>query len=157
MTVTRISPISTGVPADFHTRNLRKGLRHFPVHRIHRGTRLRPARYVRLVGYDDEEIAGRFEESAARRDVIINFEIASLLRRIGPAFADNRLVDNTVAIEKDRAPRYFVLSHLVCATFSFGWLTKRCHTTAWNASECGVVLFAFTVGITMTTSATLAV
>ena len=33
------------------------------------------------------------------------------------------------------AAPYFVLSHFVCAVFNFGWLTKRCHTTAWNASE----------------------
>ncbi len=64
---------------------------------------------------------------------------------------------DTVAVEKDRTPSYFVLSHFVCATFSFGWLTKRCHTTAWNASECGVVLFGLIVGITITTSATFAV
>lgn len=157
VTMARIPPISAGVPADFHPRNLRQGLQHFPVNRIDRGTRLRPARDIRLVGHDDEEIAGRLEASAASRDVFINFEIVYRRRRVGPAVADNRLIDNAVAIQKDRAPRYFVLSHFVCATFSFGWLTKRCHTTAWNASECGVMLFAFTVGITMTTSATFAV
>ena len=28
------------------------------------------------------------------------------------------------------APSYFVLSHFVCATFNFGWLTNRCQITA---------------------------
>ena len=72
-------------------------------------------------------------------------------------FGDSEVDAMILFLLLHRALLYFVLSHFVCATFSFGWLTKRCHTTAWNASECGVMLFGFTVGITITTSATFAV
>src|SRR5204863_3468579 len=48
-------------------------------------------------------------------------------------------------------------SHFVSATFSFGCDTNRCHTTAWNASVCGVTFCGFTVGTMTQTSATRAV
>lgn len=155
--VARIRPLSTGVPAYFYARNLWQGIQHFPMDRIHSSPCLRPARDIRLVCYDDEEVAGRFEAGAASRHFFVKLKVFSLRRRVRSAFADHRFVDNTIAVEKDRRQSYFVLSHFVCVTFSFGWLTNRCHNTAWNASACGVVLFGFTVGITITISATFAV
>jgi hypothetical protein len=104
VTVTRISPISAGVPADLDPRNLWKGIQDFPVHRLNGCARLRPARHIRLVGHHDKQITGRFEVGAASRHVFVKIEIFYLSRRVGPAFADYRLVDDTVAVEKDRAP-----------------------------------------------------
>src|SRR5271167_4154860 len=56
-----------------------------------------------------------------------------------------------------RSSSYRVLSHLVCWTFSLGCETRRCQITAWNASECGVTFWGFTVGTMQHASATLAV
>ena len=52
------------MPADLNARYLGKGFQHFPVHRLHRSTRLSPPRDVRLVGYYNEKIAGCFELGA---------------------------------------------------------------------------------------------
>ena len=49
------------------------------------------------------------------------------------------------------------VSHFVWFTLRSGWETKRCQTTAWKASLCGVMLFGFTVGMITQASATRAV
>ncbi len=53
--------------------------------------------------------------------------------------------------------RHFVDSHFVCVTFNFGCETNKCHTTAWNASLCGVTCVGFTVGTITHAVASLAV
>jgi hypothetical protein len=99
------------MPADFHPRDLRQGIPHRSVHLFHRGARLRFPRDIRLVRHDHKEIARCFELSAASRHVFVQFEVPRLRGGVWPAVADNRLIDHSVAIEKDRAPPHFVLSH----------------------------------------------
>src|SRR5436190_710684 len=78
-------------------------------------------------------------------------------RRERPAVTDDWTIDYAVPVEEDGAPNASVDSHFVCAALSAGCDTRRCHTTAWNASECGVMLSAFTVGTMTHASATCAV
>ncbi len=127
------------------------------VHGFDRCLDLSSATYIGLVRDDDKKKARLLQPRAGFRHAIIEHKLIQTLRRIRTPFTHNWPIQYSVAIEKDRAPSYFVLSHFVCATFSFGWLTKRCQTTAWNASECGVMFIGFTVGIIMHTSATCAV
>jgi hypothetical protein len=53
-------------------------------------------------------------------DVGIKLELLDVRGREGEAIADDRAIQNAVAIEKDGALTYFVLSHFVCAVFSAG-------------------------------------
>jgi hypothetical protein len=103
MAVARLGPVGTGVPADFHASNLRQGIQHFVVHCIDGRACLRPARDIRLVGHHDKQITGRVEAGAASNHVFVKIKFLYLRRRVWPAFADNRPVDDTVAVEKDRA------------------------------------------------------
>src|SRR6266436_10020127 len=48
-------------------------------------------------------------------------------------------------------------SHFISLAASAGCDTIRCHTTAWNASVCGVTVLELTVGTMTHASATLAV
>src|SRR6266446_4138957 len=48
-------------------------------------------------------------------------------------------------------------SHFISLAASAGCDTIRCHTTAWNASVCGVTVLGLTVGTMTQASATLAV
>ena len=98
-----------------------------------------PASHVGLVGNYHEKKSGGFETLAADQDILVKFKFLHVLWRIWTAVSDEGPVEHAVAIEENSAARYFVLSHFVCATLSFGWLTKRCQTTARNASEFGVV------------------
>ncbi len=148
---------ATGVKTNFYGKEGGKFRAQFSVHRFDGFSALGAAPHIRLVRDHDQKKSGFRQLLAAFGNVGIELEVTEVRRRKREAIADHRAIENAVAIEKYGALTYLVLSHFVCATFSFGWLTKRCHTTAWNASECGVVLFGFTVGITMTTSATFAV
>ena len=67
-------------------------------------------------------------------------------------FVPNDVDDGRVAIE-DRDAVHRTLSHFVVDRCSFGWLTKRCQTTAQNPSVCGVMRSAATVGMTTQASA----
>src|SRR4029077_21100419 len=90
---------------------------------------------VGLIRDHDQQKARGIELLTTRGQVFVDFEVLYAGRGIGPALTHERSVEYAVAIEENSATRYFVLSHFVCATLSFGWLTKRCQTTAWNASE----------------------
>src|SRR5262245_10675440 len=72
---------------------------------------------------------------------------------MGPAIADNRAVDHAVAVEEDRAAQSGA-HHFVATCCRMGCETRQCHTTAWNASVCGVTRDASTVGTTTTQSPT---
>ena len=105
-------------------------LPHSGMHPLNLGTTLGAAPDIGLICDDDQEKAGRAQPRATVDHIIKQREVSCARRRIRTAVADQRLVQHSVAIEKNGAARYFVLSHFVCATFSFGWLTKRCQTTA---------------------------
>ena len=84
---------------------------------------------------------------------------------IGAAIADDCAVQHAVTVEEDRpvglaASRplaHRTDSHLVARDFSRGCETSRCQTTAWNASEWGVMCSGLTVGTIAQAAATLAV
>ena len=142
---------------------------HFPVHRLDDLARLCAASDIGLVRGDDEEEACCLQLRARVRDAGQEFKILHARGRVRLAVTDNGTIDDAIAIEEDGAfhrlflfqkfhlAYHFVLSHFVSFTFSFGWETKRCHTTAWNASECGVMVAGFTVGTMQHASATCAV
>lgn len=90
------------------------------VHRFDRLTILRSATNVRLVRHDDQKKPGLFKLPAVFSDVGIKLELAKVRGRKRKPVADHRAVENAVAIEKDGAPVYLVLSHFVCAVFSAG-------------------------------------
>ena len=90
----------------------------------------------------------------ARHYVIVEFSFNTRWETVSVGHGP---IEHSIAIQKDRTSRYFVLSHFVSAIFRAGCETHRCQTTAWNASECGVTFAELTLGITTATSATRAV
>ena len=112
---------------------------------------------IGLIRDHDQEKSGVLQLFTAFRDAGIKLELDEIRGRKGESVADHRTIENAVAIEKNGALTYFVLSHFVCAVFSAGCETSKCQTTAWKASACGVVFIGLTVGIMMQTSATCAV
>jgi hypothetical protein len=115
----------------------------------------RAARNVRLVRDDEQHETGLAQRLQRRLRIARDVELPQV-GWIRQAVANDRVVHDAVAIEKDGAPQRTV-SHFVSAVLSAGWDTIRCQTTAWKASACGVVLAALTVGMTTHASATRAV
>ena len=68
-------------------------------------------------------------------------------------FVAHDIDERPVAVEDD-ASRHLVDSHFVAAICSFGWLTRRCHTTAAKPSVCGVMRSLCTTGTSTHASAT---
>ena len=92
---------------------------------------------VGLIRGDYEKKTSLLEPGASFDNTGENLEFLQGRRRVRFAVTGEREVDDAVAVQEDGSP-HFVPSHLVRFTFSFGCETKRCHTTAWKASECGV-------------------
>ena len=111
------------------------------MHRLDGLEALGAAGHVRLVGDHQQQEAAVLEAGQRRRRTGDNFQLGGGRGRIGLAIAHDGAVQDTVAIEKDRARQAQAVtdSHLVSACFSAGCDTSRCQTTAWNASACGVV------------------
>jgi len=110
----------TGVIANFDRIERRNGGPQFFVHRFDHFANLGTAPDIRLIADDNQEKAGRFQFRASLSDAGIKFELLDVRRRKGKTIADHGPVENAVAIEKDGAPFYFVLSHFVCAVLSAG-------------------------------------
>ena len=129
------------------------------VDRLDRGARRRPARDVRLVGDDDHAETALVQPLDAARRVRLDAQLGERRRRMRPPVAKDRRVDDAVAVEEDRGAHAdrATASHFVAAALSAGCVTSRCHTTPWNASECGVTCAALTVGMITHASATFAV
>lgn len=92
----------------------------FFVHRFNDLPSLSAAADVWLICNDDQKETGRLQLPATVRGVRVNLEFVQFRRGKGETIADHGRVENAVAIEKDGAPFYFVLSHFVCAVFSAG-------------------------------------
>ena len=105
--------------------------------RFHGGLGQSTAADVWLVRGDDEKETGLLQPGARFDDAWENLEFLQHRRRVGLAVTGEGAVDDAIAVQED-GPPHFVPSHLVRFTFNFGCETKRCHTTAWKASECGV-------------------
>src|SRR4051812_14955586 len=150
------APISIVMIADaeFVDRQQRRETR---VHPIDHLALLRAARDVGLVGDDDEAESRVTQADQGVGHPRQHLELGLARRRIRLAVADERSVDYAVPVEEDGAANVAVDSHLVCAAFNEGCDTSRCHTTAWNASACGVIVAALMVGMITQASATCAV
>src|SRR6185312_13753990 len=124
------------------------------VHRLHHLAALGAAGDVGLIRGADEQEAGVTElprrPDGAREDL----ELLQRRRGTGAAVAD----DGAVPARGRRAVlAHFTDSHFVARVLTRGCETSRCQTTAWNASECGVMWSGLTVGTMAQASATLAV
>jgi len=155
--ITRFTEFTSRVETNLDTVEQWQRCAQLRMHGFDGGTALSSAPYIGLVRDDNEEKACILQHRAGVRHALVERKLIHALRRTRTPFSHDGPVQDSVAIEKDRAPSYFMLSHFVSAILSFGWLMNRCQTTAWNASECAVMLCRFTVGMTMATSATFAV
>jgi len=89
------------------------------------------ASHVRLIGDHQQQKSGTPEVLEGLRHAGQDGEVFGARGRIWLAVADDRSVDDPIAVEEDRAPTHgWVDSHLVWARLSFGCETRRCHTTA---------------------------
>ena len=135
------------------------GRRHLPVQGIGLGSGLRPTRDVGLVRDGNRQAPQSPDPLHATSGRRLDLEFGDRRGRIRPAISHDRPVQHTVPIEEDGAPAAAQRtdSHLVSCALRAGCETKRCHTTAWNASACGVVCVTLTVGTITQASADLAV
>jgi len=93
----------------------------------------RAATYVRLICGNDEQKTGGLQFGARFGNAGENFKFCEGSWRIRLAVMRQRAIDDAIAIQKNGAFEfgiYFVLSHLVCPTLSFGCETSRCQMTA---------------------------
>src|SRR6185503_11674122 len=127
------------------------------VHCVEGGVRQGAARDLGLVGDNDEKEAGRPKACQCFLNAGKDFQLFDICRRERPAAADDRPVDDAVAIYEDGAPDGCVDSHLVGRVWRSGCDTSRCQITAWKASECGVTRSGCAVGTRTQASATVAV
>ena len=93
------------------------------------------------------ELVATVEGVPAGFDIDLAAINADLARRQWLALLDVCTIDDAVTIDEHGAAADR-LYHLVGARCSLGCDTRQCQTTAWNASECGVMSFSSTVGIT---------
>ena len=90
------------------------------MHRLYALTSLRSPTHVRLIRHHNERESGIFQSLAAFRHIFVQFEFRYRRGRKRAAVPNHRAVENAIAIKKDGALPYFVLSHLVCAVLSAG-------------------------------------
>src|SRR6188474_800385 len=112
---------------------------------------------VRLIGDDNQKKVCRLQPRATRCDIVVEFEIFGAIRRKRLTVSDHGHIKHSVAIQENGASCYFMLSHFVSPILRVGCEIHKCHTTAWNASVCGVMFAGLTVGMTIAMSATCAV
>src|SRR5262245_18540757 len=111
------------------------------MHSLNRLPGDRPVPDVRLIGDDHKQIADVTGPQQRLSGVRIDSKRLERARRKTTALTRLGDHEDSVAIEKNgRAQRPWCVRHhhLVLRTCRMGWLTRQCHTTAWNASESGV-------------------
>ena len=125
--------------------DLRDKLKQARVHRVDQGPGNGAAPDVGLVGRDDEQKAGLLERAAAGGDPFVQPELLDRARRERLPIPDDLDVQRSVPVQEDCGPQRHppqglaaTDSHFVWFTLRSGWETKRCQTTAWKASACGV-------------------
>lgn len=90
------------------------------MHRLDHITALRPTADVGLIcDHNQKEIRG-FQSGTSVGYIVVEFEILNAGRGIRLSVSDYNPVEDSVAIEKNRAERYTMLSHFVSATLSVG-------------------------------------
>src|SRR5690349_16708904 len=116
--------------ANFSTIDYWKSRLHFQSHRFHGFTILSAAANIGLVCYDDQEELRRFQPCASFGDVLVQLKLFKKRWRIWQSVSNRHPVDHSVAIEKNCAFRYFMLSHFVSAILRMGCEIHKCQTTA---------------------------
>lgn len=110
---------SASVITDLDPIKVRDGLQQSVVDFFHDRPGLGSSPDIRLISDDHKEEPGGLQLRASFRHTSADFQLRRILRRIRLPFADDRLIENAVAIEKD-GPSYLMLSHLVWLTFRSG-------------------------------------
>jgi hypothetical protein len=121
--ITRLAVFRAGVKADLEPIENANDAREPLVDRFDHRARLLATADVRLIGYHDKKEPGLFQPRTAVRHVLEDLEFVCRIWRVRFSGANGRFVQNAVAVEKNTRlsdSRYFVLSHLVCATLSVG-------------------------------------
>src|SRR5262249_2866128 len=132
--------------------------RHDLVHRVHFRVGDQAVSHVRLVGDYRQEKARLLQLLEAGRGVGIQPEILQPSRGEAAPVTEFRNNDYPIPIEKHGGSQSVGTTyHFVCLRCKAGWLTRQCQTTAWKASDKGVIQFGLTWGIRTTTSPCLAV
>jgi hypothetical protein len=116
----RFAMLTTGMETNLDPIEHRQGRQEFRVYLFDLRARLRSAADIRLIRDHDEKKTCSLQPSTSFRDVVIQLEIRHAGRRIRTTIAHDWAIEHSVAVEKNRAPLYLVLSHFVCATLSFG-------------------------------------
>jgi len=109
-----------GVITDFDCVERRHGVAKFPVHGLDLFAALSSTADIGLVRHDDQEETRLLQLRAVFGDASEELKLSQRRRWKRKAVANDRPVQDAVAIEKDGGPGYFVLSHFVCAAFSAG-------------------------------------
>ncbi len=84
---------------------------------------------VWLIRCHDKQITGSLQLRAGHGNIREHLEFRQARRRIWLGVTLQRTIDYTVAVKKNGANLYVVLSHLVCVTLSLGWDTNKCQRT----------------------------
>ncbi len=119
----------------------------------------RASRDIGLVGHDDEEKSCLLQAPQTFGYSRKNLDFRDTGRGMRLPLPNNGAIYYPVAIKENSAPfghdRHLTAdSHLVSCALSFGCDTSKCQTTAWEASECGVIFSELTVGTITHASAT---
>jgi hypothetical protein len=93
---------------------------HFQIHRFNGFATLRAAADVGLVGDDNQQEVRRLKSGASLGNIVVKFEIPSAGWRVRLSIADHNAVEYSVAIQKNCAPRYFMVSHFVSVSLRVG-------------------------------------
>ncbi len=123
--------LSAGVVTYFDPVEARKSGLQFAMHGLHLRSRLGSATNVRLIrDHNEKESGGCFKTKRGIHHIGIEFEFTQARWWVGSSGANDRAIQNAIAVEKNRTLDYLMLSHFVSLTFKSGCDTSRCQTTA---------------------------
>ncbi len=122
--------LSAGVITHLDPVEARQSRLQFMMDGLYVRPRLGPATNVRLVCHDDEKKSGGFKTDRGLHDIGIEFKFTRTRRRVRSSGANDRAIQDAVAVEENRTADYLMLSHFVSLTFKSGWETSKCQTTA---------------------------
>src|SRR5262249_60837702 len=133
------------------TRIVRNASLPVPVKRLPNRGGHKPVPHARLFGDYRQENPRLLQLLKTGRDVGIQPEILQPSRGEAAPVTEFRNNDYPIPIEKHgRSQSVGTTYHFVCLRCKAGWLTRQCQTTAWKASDKGVIQFGLTWGIRTT-------
>src|SRR5581483_10049619 len=129
------------------------------IHLLDRGAGEPAARDVGLIRHHNERVAARSQQIAGFLRAGNDLEVLGVGGRPDdPVRARGRAIQHAVAIEEHGAASgQRRASHVAFRAASDGCETRRCHSTAWNPSVCGVTVSARGFGTITTASPNFAV